>query len=166
MATIERFEDIEAWQTARTLRRTVYRLTRSKPFSSDFALVDQIRRAAISPGSNIAEGFERGGNREFIQFLSNAKGSVGEIKDQLYCALDENYITQAQFDETYRLAESTSRLIGGFMTYLRKAELTGHKFDTSARVNPKLKTQNSEPACAPTRMNPKPKTQNPEPQRF
>lgn len=146
MATIERFEEIEAWQSARKLRQAVYRLTRGKSFTTDFALVNQIRRAAISPGSNIAEGFERGGNREFIQFLSHAKGSVGEIKDQLYCALDENYITQPQFDETYRLAESTSRLIGGFMTYLRKTELTGHKFDAApARVNPKPKTQNSKP---------------------
>jgi four helix bundle protein len=146
MATIERFEDVEAWQAARKLRPAVYRLTRQTGFAGDFALVNQIRRAAISGGSNIAEGFERGGNREFIQFLSTAKGSVGEIKDQLYCALDESYISQQQFDETYRLAESASRLIGGFMTYLRTAELTGHKYDTvSARVNPKPKTQNPKP---------------------
>jgi four helix bundle protein len=133
MATIQRFEDIEAWQSARQLRRLVYGFTRTKPFASDFALVDQIRRAMISPGSNIAEGFERGGNREFVQFLSNAKGSVGETKDQLYCALDENYLTAAQFDEAYRLADSTSRLIGGFMTYLRGTDLTGHKFDRRSR---------------------------------
>lgn len=146
MPTIERFEDIQAWQSARELRRTVYALTRQRPFSTDIALVSQIRRAAISSGSNIAEGFERGGNREFIQFLSNAKGSLGEIKDQLYCALDENYVTREQFDKTYSLAESTSRLVGGFMTYLRKTELTGHKFDTaSGRLNSKLKTQNSKP---------------------
>ena len=83
MAKIQKFEDIEAWQAARQLRQAVYRLTRTKPFATDFALVDQIRRAVISVGSNIAEGFERGGNREFIQFLSTAKGSAGEIKDQL-----------------------------------------------------------------------------------
>ena len=146
MATIGRFEDIQAWQIARELRRSVYKLTRSKPFSSDFALVDQIRRAAISPCSNIAEGFERGGNREFIQFLSIAKGSIGEIKDQLYCALDEGYISQSQFDETHRQADEASRLVGGFMTYLRKSEITGHKFDTSSTpANPKPKTQNSKP---------------------
>ena len=146
MAKIERLEDIQAWQTARELRKTVYRLTKTKPFASDFAPVDQIRRAAISVGSNIAEGFERGGNREFIQFLSHAKGSAGEIKDQLYCALDEAYVTQAQFDQTYQLAEGVSRLIGGFMTYLRKTEITGHKFDHGTPpANPKLKTQNSKP---------------------
>jgi len=149
MPTTERFEDIQAWQSARKLRQTVYRLTRMKEFANDYALVNQIRRAAISAGSNIAEGFERGGNREFIQFLSTAKGSVGEIKDQLYCALDENYITQVQFDDTYHLVESTSRLIGGFMTYLRRTEISGHKFDTvSSRVNPKLKTQNAKPRGA------------------
>ena len=146
MASIERFEDIEAWRTARQLRRAVYRLTRAKPFSSDFALVDQIRRAAISIGSNVAEGFERGGKREFIQFLSHAKGSAAEVKDQLYCALDEAYLSQQQFDDTYRLADRTARLIGGFMTYLRSTEVTGHKFDTaSARLNSKPKTQTPKP---------------------
>jgi four helix bundle protein len=146
VSSIERFEDIQAWQSARELRRAVYGLTRSKPFSADFALVDKIRRAAISVSSNIAEGFERGGNRELIQFLATAKGPAGEIKDQLTCALDEGYITVIQFDEIYRLAEKTSRAVGAFMTYLRNSEITGHKFDTySTRANPKLKTQNSKP---------------------
>jgi four helix bundle protein len=139
-----RFEDIEAWRSARELRRAVYSLTRLPAFARDAALVNQIRRAAISAGSNIAEGFDRGGNREFIQFLSTAKGSVAEIKDQLYCALDEAYISNEQFERTYALAEATSRLIGAFMVYLRKSTITGHKFDTpSARANSKLQTQNS-----------------------
>lgn len=73
MATIERFEAIEAWQSARELRRFIYKLTRTQPFALDYALVDQIRRAAISGGSNIAEGFERGGNRELIQFCPTRK---------------------------------------------------------------------------------------------
>ena len=130
MATLTRFEDIEAWQKGRELRQTVYPLTRSKPFAGDFALVDQIRRAAISVGSNIAAGFERDGNKEFIQFLAQAKGSTNEIKDQLYCALDEGYITQAQFDQVYQLADSISRLLGGFMTYLRRSDFRGAKFET------------------------------------
>ncbi|OHE83141.1 MAG: four helix bundle protein [Verrucomicrobia bacterium RIFCSPLOWO2_12_FULL_64_8] len=146
MAKIERFEDLECWQTGRAFRRKIYRLTRLREFSRDYALVGQIRRAAISIGSNIAEGFERGGNREFIQFLSQAKGSTGEVKDQLYVALDEAYITQEQYDHAYALGERTGRLIGGFMSYLRKATITGHKFDTtSARANPKLKTQSPKP---------------------
>ena len=82
MATIKRFEDIEAWKKARELTREVYRHSKVGPFSKDFGLRDQIRRAAVSVMSNIAEGFERGGNKEFMQFLAIAKGSVGEIESQ------------------------------------------------------------------------------------
>jgi four helix bundle protein len=128
MATIERFEDLECWKSGRRLRQAAYRFTRLKPFTTDYALVGQIRRAAQSVTANIAEGFEREGNREFIQFLAQAKGSVGEVKDELYTALDEHYITQADFDSAYALAEDTTRLIGGFMSYLRRAESTGSKF--------------------------------------
>jgi four helix bundle protein len=128
VATIQRFEDLECWKVGRQLRQTVYRFTRLKAFASDYALVGQIRRAAQSVTANIAEGFEREGNREFIQFLSQAKGSVGEVKDQLYTALDECYITQTDFDGAYALAEDTTRLIGGLMSYLRQAETTGSKF--------------------------------------
>ena len=89
MATIQRFEEIEAWQVARELTRSVYECSKSGSFAKDFALRDQIRRAAISVMSNIAEGFERGGNAEFIQFLSIAKGSAAEVETQLYVALDQ-----------------------------------------------------------------------------
>jgi four helix bundle protein len=146
MSQIERFEDLECWQAARRFRREVYRSSRLPAFSRDYALVGQIRRAAISIGSNIAEGFERGGNRELVQFLSNAKGSAGETKDQLYVALDEGYVSQAQFETAYAMGDSTSRLVGGFMSYLRRSPVTGYKFNTvSARVNPKPKTQNPKP---------------------
>jgi four helix bundle protein len=128
MATVERFEDFECWKAGRRLRQMVYRFTRTKPFAFDFALVGQIRRAAVSATANIAEGFEREGNREFIQFLSQAKGSVGEVKDELYAALDENYINQDNFDTAYRLADDTTKLIGGLMSYLRRSESTGSKF--------------------------------------
>lgn len=128
MPTIERFEDLECWKFGRRLRRTAYQYTRFKAFAADGALVGQIRRAAQSVTANIAEGFEREGNREFIQFLSQAKGSVGEVKDELYTALDEGYITQADFDAAYALAEDTTRLIGGFIGYLRRSENTGSKF--------------------------------------
>jgi len=148
MSSILRFEDLECWQAARTFRREVYRLSRLPDFSRDYALVSQIRRAAISIGSNIADGFERGGNRELIQFLSQAKGSAGETKDQLYVALDEAYVTQAQFDQAYALGDTASRLTGGFMSYLRNATISGHKFATAiAPANPKLKTQNPKPGC-------------------
>lgn len=84
-------------------------------------------------GSNIAEGFERGGNRELIQFFATAKGSAGEIKDQLCCAFDEAYISKDEFEDACRLADVTSRLIGGFMTYLRTSKLKGYKFEASSR---------------------------------
>jgi len=128
MAKIERFEDLMSWQKARELNRLIYQVTRSGAFAKDFGLSDQIRRAAISVMSNLAEGFERGGNREFIQFLSNAKGSCGEIRCQLYAALDEKYLTEAEFHELYERSREISRLISGFMAYLQKSELRGNKF--------------------------------------
>ena len=136
MARIERFEDVEAWRKGRELRRAVYACSRSGGFASDFGLRAQIRRAAPSVTSNIAEGFERGGNREFVQFLSNAKGSCGEVRDQLYTALDENYITQQQFNELSSLSIEVSRMISGFMKYLQQSELRGTKFKTASAEQP------------------------------
>ncbi len=120
MATFQRFEDIEAWQKGRELTREVYQISRNGAFSKDFALRDQIRKACISITSNIAEGFERNSIVAFRHFLSIAKGSTGEVKSQLYVALDEGYIDQATFDRLYGLATSTIRQIGGLMRYLRK----------------------------------------------
>ncbi len=128
MATLERFEELQCWKTGRKLRQLAYRHTRSPIFAADRSLVDQVRRAAQSVTANIAEGFEREGNREFVQFLSIAKGSVGELKDELYTALDEGYLSQSDFEATYAIAEDTTRLIGGLIGYLRRAEMTGSKF--------------------------------------
>jgi len=128
MAKIIRFEDIEAWQNARLLTKTIYQTTARGAFARDFSLCDQIRRAGVSTMSNIAEGFERGGNREFVQFLSNAKGSAGEIKSQLYVALDAGFLAEAQFSTLYSMADQTGRLIGGFMRYLQSSSLRGGKF--------------------------------------
>ncbi len=130
MSKITKFEDIEAWQRARLLTKAIYQVTGSGAFSRDFGLRDQIRRASVSSMSNIAEGFERGGNREFIQFLSTAKGSTGEVKSQLYVALDAGFMAQPKFDELYQMADETSRLTGGFMRYLESCELRGRKFKT------------------------------------
>ena len=132
MATITRFEDIEAWQKGRVLKQALYRHSRSREFAKDFALCNQIRRAAMSVTANIAEGFERGGNREFIQFLSNSKGSCGEVQDHLYTALDERYITKSEFEQLYNQAAEVGRLIGGFMNYLQRSEIRGTKFRNTA----------------------------------
>jgi four helix bundle protein len=128
MAKIERFEDLTSWQKARELNRLVYDVTRNPAFAKDFGLRDQIRRASVSVMSNIAEGFERSGDREFIQFLSHAKGSCGEVRCQLYAALDENYLTEPEFRELYGRSVEVSRLISGFMRYLNRSELQGSKF--------------------------------------
>ena len=93
MATINRFEDIEAWQHAERLEREIFKLTLEGEFAKDFSLKDQIRRSTGSVMDNIAEGFERSGNREFIQFLSISKGSCGEVQSQLYRALDQSYLS-------------------------------------------------------------------------
>ena len=132
MARIERFEDIEGWKKGRELRKAIYGCSKRGEFARDFSLKDQIRRAAQSVTSNIAEGFERGGNREFIQSLSDAKGSCGEVRDQLYTALDESYVSQTEFNRLSNLALGTSRLISGFMKYLQQSELRGPKFKRAA----------------------------------
>ncbi|MDX1946377.1 MAG: four helix bundle protein [Pirellulaceae bacterium] len=128
MAKIERFEDIEAWKRARELTRKIYACTKLREFSRDFGLKDQIRRASVSTMSNVGEGFERGGNQEFQQFLAIAKGSNGEVRSQLYVALDQGYISQERFNELYADAMSISRLIAGFIRYLQQSELRGSKF--------------------------------------
>ena len=132
MATIRRFEDIESWKKGRELRKDIYKFSKRGEFARDYALKDQIRRAAISITSNIAEGFERGGNREFIQFLSNAKGSAGEVRDQLYVALDEEYMSASEFGVLQEKSLEVGRLIAGFMDYLSHSEIRGPKFRSSS----------------------------------
>jgi four helix bundle protein len=128
MATFQKFEDIEAWQRARKLTREIYTVSNENPFSKDFGLRDQIRKASVSIMSNIAEGFERGGTKEFIQFLSIAKGSSGELRSQLYVALDQGYLKEEMFDRLLVTALETSRMISGLINYLRKSKMKGTKY--------------------------------------
>ena len=134
MAKIERFEDLISWQKARELNRLIYKASKNGAFAKDFGLRDQIRRASVSVMSNIAEGFERSGDKEFIQFLSNAKGSCGEVRCQLYAALDEEYLSKTEFKELYERSTEISRLVSGFMAYLRRSELRGSKFKESSNT--------------------------------
>ena len=128
MAKIEKFEDIEAWRSARVVTRMVYDASNGERFCRDFALCNQIRRASISIISNIAEGFERGGNKEFVQFLAVAKGSCGEVRAQMYVALDQGYVDEARFKEIVDKLNETSRMIAGFIKYLQQSDLRGAKF--------------------------------------
>ena len=128
MATFKTFEEIEAWKKARELTKRVYAVSGSGAFAKDFSLKDQIRRASVSVMSNIAEGYDRGGTGEFVQFLAIAKGSTAEVRCQLYVALDQNYIDRKTFTELSGLAMETGNMIGGLMKYLRHSGIKGTKY--------------------------------------
>jgi len=126
MPTIIRFEEIEAWLTARELTRLIYSLTDEGKFARDFSLKDQIRRAAVSVMSNIAEGFESQTQPQFIRDLGNAKASAGEVRSQLYVSRDMNYLTDEQFKSAFLLAERASRQIAHFISYLESHPESNH----------------------------------------
>jgi four helix bundle protein len=130
MATYKKFEDMEVWQISREFVKNIYSVSNTGSFKKDPNLSNQIQRAGISIVSNIAEGFERGGNKEFKQFLSLAKGSAGEVRAQLYLAMDLGYIDTKLHEELNRTVVSISKMIQGFINYLSKSELKGAKFNT------------------------------------
>jgi four helix bundle protein len=110
-----------------SLTNKVYKATLTGQFAKDFGLKEQIRPAAVSILSNIAEGFERGGDKEFIQFLAAAKDSAGELRAQLYIALDQQYVSQESFEQLSTEVTQVSQLISGFMRYLKESDLRGSK---------------------------------------
>ena len=117
---INPFEEIDVWQEARKLVNLVYNaIIKSKAFQKDFRLVGQIQGAAVSSMSNIAEGFSRKSNKEFIQYLFISKSSAAEVQSHMYVALDQNYITEETFEEIYQQAEKVSKMDSGFIKYLR-----------------------------------------------
>jgi len=133
MATFKKFEEITVWRKSRELTKLVYEATKREKFARDFALRDQIRRASVSIMSNIAEGFERSGTAEFNQFLATAKGSAGEVRAQLYVALDQCYLEHDFFDKLTFLATEVSRMTSGLMKYLRQSGIKGTKFKKADR---------------------------------
>ena len=118
MATIERFEELDVWQTARTLTNHIYDHTQQDPFAKDFGLRDQIQRASVSVMSNIAEGFESRTQNIFVDHLGRARGSAGEVRAQLYVAHDQGYLSDAEFEATYDLADKASRQLFRLIQYL------------------------------------------------
>ena len=132
---VKNFEDLEIWKDARMLIRIIYRITREPKFSKDFALRDQIQRAGVSIMSNIAEGFERGGNQELIHFLYIAKASCGEVRSQLYVAVDQSYLTQKDCDELTISFKRLSIMINNLIVYLKRSGMKGTKYESSTRSN-------------------------------
>ncbi len=123
MATVQSFEELEVWQAARQLVKEIYAASKLKPFALDRDLKSQIRRAATSVMSNIAEGFERGSRKEFVQFLNIAKGSNGEVRSQLYVALDQEYVSEKRFEELRQSTVTLSRRIATFIRYLETCRM-------------------------------------------
>ncbi|GAB4034459.1 four helix bundle protein [Spirosoma gilvum] len=143
MATIHRFEDLNAWKKARQLYKLVLELTNKKPFQSDYDLSRQIRRASGSVMDNIAEGFGRGSRGEFVQFLGVAKGSVTEVKSQLYRALDSEHLSEELFQKSYEQADEVAKIIDGLINYLLKTDLKGRRHQRgNTTEDSKLQTEN------------------------
>ncbi len=128
MGTFKSFEEIQAWQNARTLAQKIYNLTLDGTFARDYKLKDQINGSSGSIMDNIAEGFERDGTREFIQFLSVSKGSAGETRSQLYRAFDRKHISNEQFEQLKEETIKISKQLSSLMRYLGRSDLKGTKY--------------------------------------
>ncbi len=128
------FEELEIWKASRELTCGIYNITNSGLFAKDYDLKNQIRRAVSSIMSNIAEGHERGGNPEFVHFLSIAKGSCGEVRSQLYIALDQGYLNRKEFEQIIESFKKLSIMISNLMKYLKNSSYKGAKFKKTSRV--------------------------------
>ena len=129
MAVIKCFEDIIAWQKTRELASSIWKLSQVKPFSKDFGLCDQINRAAGSAMDYTAEGYGRDGNKELLQFLFYAKGSLDEVKSHLYRALDREHIGESVFHETTEKHSEAVNVLIGFIKYIKNSNYKGVKYD-------------------------------------
>lgn len=128
MTTWSKFEDIDVWQKAREVAKDNYLLTSKEIFKNDYSLRNQMRKTAGSIMDNIAEGFDRGGNQEFIQFLSISRGSAGELKSQIYRAFDYKFISEKEFSDYIENVEAISKMISGLINYLNKKTYRGIKY--------------------------------------
>jgi len=133
MAKLEKFEEMEVWQRARKLCDEIFQLSLAGSFAKDFELKNQINASSGSVMDNIAEGFERDGRTEFRQFLSIAKGSCGEVRSQLYRAVDRKHISSEEFDLLKGQAEEISKQLKGFINYLNASEYKGTKYKEAGK---------------------------------
>ncbi len=129
MASIKRFEEIISWKEARVLNALLREMIKEKRFEKNYGLISQIERSAGSIMDNIAEGFERGSNKEFIQFLYIAKSSCGELRSQLYRAFDDGYLSKEEIDLVSICCIKISSLIYKLIEYLKNTEIKGQKFN-------------------------------------
>ena len=120
MATVKRFEDLECWQEARKLVRTIYALTKNSDFKGDFELKNQVRRSAISIMANISEGFHRNSNKDFMRFLDYSRSSIAETISHCFIALDQEYIDNTEMEEVKQQSELIWKKINNFISYLNK----------------------------------------------
>ena len=127
------FKELKVWQKAVEVVTQIYQMTNSFPREEQFGIISQIRRCSVSIPSNIAEGFERGGNQEFIQFLYVAKASCGEVRSQIYVAFDQGYMPKADFEESIVAFRRLSGMIGNLINYLRRSGMKGAKFSDSRK---------------------------------
>lgn len=143
MATVQRFEDLLCWQKARSLTESIYKELK---FCRDFGFKDQIQRAAVSVMSNIAEGFERGTRQELVNYLFIAKGSAGEVRAQLYIALDTGYLNIEKFKYLNGLAMDCSRLIYNFAAKVKDGAKDGTQFKRPKPLHPREQMKIDNPA--------------------
>ena len=141
MATIQRFEDLKVWQNARLLDQKVFKLTQRDTIKRDFRLIGQWLGASGSIMDNIAEGFDREGNKEFTQFLSIAKGSAGEVRSQAYRALDRGYIADEEFADVYQHAVLIRNQLTKLMDYLKSSDFKGVKYQASSHLSDNVQTE-------------------------
>ncbi|WP_461097845.1 four helix bundle protein [Spirosoma luteolum] len=135
MATVQRFEDLKTWQSAREVARLIYQLSQTTSLGKDFELRNQISRSSGSVMDNIAEGFGRGSRTEFIQFLGYAMGSNDEVKSQLYRSLDRGHLTPDQFAKLYEQVDIVGKMLVSFITYLKRSDYKGFKYKTPTGVD-------------------------------
>ena len=128
MSIFKRFEDIQVWQKSRVLANEVDQITKREVFRHDRRLKDQMLGSSGSVMDNIAEGYRRGGNKEFKQFLWIANGSLAELKPQLYRALDKEIITKSEFPDLYAKSDEIGKMISGLIKHLKNSEMRGTKY--------------------------------------